>query len=353
MDVPHMMKDRKEEPNSRIEIDNLQKPMRGADGADDGVIVSDDCSDRVRNRHADTTAVLEAVATASVQTKKREMHQPVPDAASASSTKNCRKRVRLAAEHVVVGYVDDMTEGERDNSWWRQDECDDTKAVVKSMCRKLRSKRRFSDSLSDAYERACAVPNGEHCRNHDGESKHLSCYSANTLAITESASEDCMAESIASSISGSTGSMDKSSALLETTQSHMLQSKPNLLDLFDDYGPRGLERLSSTQHAFRRQRHLQEVKSAVLMEQARQKESKTLNSELLARHSECATRNSRAFAHWMGVGDAWAAGHQIESTNRGKESAELSSRSRSSRNIARLKKKLKMLPSIHRDCSRT
>ncbi|KAG7346931.1 hypothetical protein IV203_006000 [Nitzschia inconspicua] len=335
-----MMKGRKEEPNSWIEKDNLQNPMRDADGAYDGVIVSDDCSDRVRNRHVDTTAVLGAVATASqsVQTKKREMHQPMPDAASASSTKTCRKRVRLAAEHVVVGYVDDVTEGERDNTWWRQDEFDDTKAVVKSMCRRLRSKRRFSDSLSDAYERACTVPYGEHCRNHNGDSKYLSCYTANTLTTTKSAAEDCMTESIASNISGSTGSMDRSSALLETTQSHMLQSKQNLLDLFDDNGPRGLERLSSTPHAFRRQRHLQEVKSAVFMEQARQKESKTSNSELLARQSECATRNSRAFAHWMGVGDAWAAGHHVESTNSGNKSAELSSRSRSPRNNARLKK---------------
>jgi hypothetical protein len=81
--------------------------------------------------------------------------------------------------------------------------------------------------------------------------------------------------------------------------------------LFDDHGPRGLERLSSTHHAFRRHRHLQEVKHAVLMEQARQREANRRNSELLARYSECATQNSRAFASWMGVGDAWAAGQNV------------------------------------------
>jgi hypothetical protein len=53
------------------------------------------------------------------------------------------------------------------------------------------------------------------------------------------------------------------------------------------------------------------VKSAVLVEQARQKESNLPNSELLARYSECATQNSRAFACWMGIGDAWAAGQEV------------------------------------------
>jgi hypothetical protein len=78
----------------------------------------------------------------------------------------------------------------------------------------------------------------------------------------------------------------------------------------DDHGPRGLERLSSRLHAIRRQRHLQEVKHAVFIEQARQNVSNQRNSELLAQQAQYATQNSRAFANLLGIGDAWAAAHQ-------------------------------------------
>jgi hypothetical protein len=65
-----------------------------------------------------------------------------------------RKRVRLVPHHEVVALVEEMNETERDNTWWRQEDFDDTKAHVKHMCRELRQERRFSDSLTDAYERA-------------------------------------------------------------------------------------------------------------------------------------------------------------------------------------------------------
>jgi hypothetical protein len=78
-------------------------------------------------------------------------------------------------------------------------------------------------------------------------------------------------------------------------------------NLFDDDGPRGLERLSSRLHAIRRQRHLQEIKHAVFLEQARQNIANQRNSELLARQAELASRSSRAFANLLGIGDAWAA----------------------------------------------
>jgi hypothetical protein len=81
-------------------------------------------------------------------------------------------------------------------------------------------------------------------------------------------------------------------------------------NLFDDHGPRGLERLSSRLHAIRRQRHLQEVKQAVFDEQARQSGSNQRNSELLAKQAEFATRKSRAFANLLGIGDAWAVAQQ-------------------------------------------
>jgi hypothetical protein len=71
-----------------------------------------------------------------------------------------RKRVRIAHQHdMVVTNEYDMTEAERDDTWWRQEEFDNTKAAVKRMCRRLRNKRRFSNSLSDAYQVACTMQN--------------------------------------------------------------------------------------------------------------------------------------------------------------------------------------------------
>jgi hypothetical protein len=56
----------------------------------------------------------------------------------------------------------------------------------------------------------------------------------------------------------------------------------------------------------RRQRHLQEVKHAVFLEQARQNIANQRNSESLARQAEFASRKARAFANVLGMGDAWA-----------------------------------------------
>ena len=78
-------------------------------------------------------------------------------AAAAETSSTNRKRVRLAQHHEVVALVEDMTETERDNTWWRQEDFDDTKANVKQMCRGLRKQRRFSNCLTDAYERACGM----------------------------------------------------------------------------------------------------------------------------------------------------------------------------------------------------
>lgn len=82
-----------------------------------------------------------------------------------------------------------------------------------------------------------------------------------------------------------------------------------LTTLFADQGPRGLERLSSRLHAMRRQRHLQEIKHAVFLEQARQQIANQRDSELLGRQAEFASRKARAFAHLLGQADAWAVTH--------------------------------------------
>jgi hypothetical protein len=59
----------------------------------------------------------------------------------------------------------------------------------------------------------------------------------------------------------------------------------------------------------RRQRHLQEIKHAVFLEQARQQVTNQRDSELLGRQAEFASRKARAFAHLLGQADAWAVTH--------------------------------------------
>jgi hypothetical protein len=74
-----------------------------------------------------------------------------------------RKRVRLLQEPVVFVISDDMTESERELTWWRQEDFDEAKASVKRMCRGLRKARRFSNCLTDAYARACDMTSAGTC----------------------------------------------------------------------------------------------------------------------------------------------------------------------------------------------
>lgn len=84
-----------------------------------------------------------------------------------------------------------------------------------------------------------------------------------------------------------------------------------LVVLLEDEGPRGLEMYSSRVHAQRRQRHLQESKHAVLMEQARQIVLNERDEERLARQASMASRKARTFATLLGQADAWAASHVV------------------------------------------
>lgn len=75
-----------------------------------------------------------------------------------------------------------------------------------------------------------------------------------------------------------------------------------LVRWLEDEGPRGLEGYSSRLHAMRRQRHLQETKHAVFLEQARQNISNERDDELLARQAAMASRRARTFATLLGQG---------------------------------------------------
>jgi hypothetical protein len=77
--------------------------------------------------------------------------------------------------------------------------------------------------------------------------------------------------------------------------------------LTGECAPRGLEVYSSRLHAMRRQRHLQESKHAVFLEQARQQSHNVRDADLLACQARRASRWARSFATLLGRADAWAA----------------------------------------------
>jgi len=73
-----------------------------------------------------------------------------------------KKTVCFASKPLVCG--DDtlmggmLSESERYQGWWQQNEYEDTKASARTMCRKMRRTGSLSDGcLSDAYDRACSI----------------------------------------------------------------------------------------------------------------------------------------------------------------------------------------------------
>ena len=65
-------------------------------------------------------------------------------------------------------------------------------------------------------------------------------------------------------------------------------------------GSRGLEGYSSRLHAMRRQRHFQDTKHAVFLEQARQNLSQYKDDTMLAKQAEQSSRRARSFAFLLG-----------------------------------------------------
>lgn len=68
----------------------------------------------------------------------------------------------------------------------------------------------------------------------------------------------------------------------------------------------------------RRQRHLQDSKHAVFLEQARQILCNQRDDDLLARQAEQASRRARSFATLLGQADAWAATSKEEEEGLGR-----------------------------------
>jgi hypothetical protein len=82
--------------------------------------------------------------------------------------------------------------------------------------------------------------------------------------------------------------------------------------LADEGAPRGLEVYSSRLHALRRQRHLQESKHAVFLEQARQQSHNQRDADRIALLARRASRWARSFAVLLGRADAhWVAANRV------------------------------------------
>jgi hypothetical protein len=82
--------------------------------------------------------------------------------------------------------------------------------------------------------------------------------------------------------------------------------------LADEGAPRGLEVYSSRLHALRRQRHLQESKHAVFLEQARQQSHNQRDADRIAFLARRASRWARSFAVLLGRADAhWVAANRV------------------------------------------
>ena len=73
--------------------------------------------------------------------------------------KNKRKKsVRIAPfVEICSDSRSRMSETERFQGWWQQDEYEVTKSSARSMCRKMRRTGSTNSCLSDAYDQACLI----------------------------------------------------------------------------------------------------------------------------------------------------------------------------------------------------
>jgi hypothetical protein len=82
--------------------------------------------------------------------------------AAPSARKKSRKQVRISeAKLVVFALSAARTAEERDSSWWTATEFAATRDSVKEQCRNHRRERRYSDCLTDVYEKACCLAQKE------------------------------------------------------------------------------------------------------------------------------------------------------------------------------------------------
>lgn len=181
-----------------------------------------------------------------------------------------------------------MTEIERFQGWWQNDEYEGTKASAKTMCRKMRRMEETNGCLSDAYDRACSI-----AASIDLETVHA----AQVLTPNE-----------VSELGIDIGLCYMTRFIVLTRTLPSVSSKQQSLIQYcrrDDI--RGLERWLCRTYAVSRAKCLSDTKHAVLLEQARQFLSQERDEEAIARVAQGASREGRAFAAMLGGADAAAA----------------------------------------------
>lgn len=206
-----------------------------------------------------------------------------------------RKRVRIAPEPQLLDYVEplsEMSDQDRKQGWWQKDEYEATKATAKTKCREFR-KRGNKECLIDAYKQACLV--------------------ADSGADLSSSSARALKPMSVSTPSHQTAVILAPSQIFART-THAIFVIPrfsaaqSLVDWCSEMeSQRGLERWSSKLHGFIRGKNVNEVKHAVLLEQARQFIVNQPNQEEIARVAYEASKRARAFARLLGEADAAAA----------------------------------------------
>jgi len=188
--------------------------------------------------------------------------------------KKRRKRVRINDKPQICSdesYAE-LTQEEKMNYWWLNEEFQKTKSLAKTRCREFRREGTFKEGLINAY-------------------------TTGTLNNQEESS---------SSISWLDGSEDRFNLIQE-----MKQPNIDLIQWFtseDDTTAtgstiRGLERWANKANGAIRVKDVREAKRGILSEQSRQRTANVRDEIQIARIAQRASHRSRAFARLMGQVD--------------------------------------------------
>jgi hypothetical protein len=254
-----------------------------------------------------------------------------------------KKRVRISEENPFAKTAESssnagragtapvaLTDQERSDSWWSAKDFVTVKDEVKRQCKDHRQNQRYSDCLTDAYRSACLVAAAA---TTPTTTRATACSSPARVAADEAG---CGWAALSNSGAPLVFMDEVRRATIQKDLSRRLASsilRVFLLDvlclrvflfviqtmarhLTDERAPRGLEVYSSRLHALRRQRHLQESKHAVFLEQARQQSHNQRDADRIAFLARRASRWARSFAVLLGRADAhWAAANNNNDVN--------------------------------------
>lgn len=90
---------------------------------------------------------------------------------SSSDDSRKRRRVQISESVAICHQATPLSDEERSESWWTATEFAQAKSTLKKECQKMRQARRYSDCLTDAYERACGFAQQCEATDDDGPTK--------------------------------------------------------------------------------------------------------------------------------------------------------------------------------------